>query len=110
VLVQTGEVFGEGKRAAEVGVTAADCSACGAKLDAVTTVAHDRLPKVGDVTVCAYCGQLYQFELDAASTSPLVRRPITDEDLKNAAEFDDGQLELLAKVRRAIGANIGRKA
>ena len=40
---------------------AAACSVCGKRMDGYTGVAHQNVPSSGDVTVCVYCGAVYQF-------------------------------------------------
>lgn len=55
-----------------------NCPECGNHLDAVTAVSEDASPKPGDLSICAYCGCMLQFDKD------LLVEPISEEALKEA--------------------------
>ena len=40
------------------------CPSCRKLLDGFTAVDHDKKPKAGDVTICAYCNVVLQFNDD----------------------------------------------
>lgn len=43
-----------------------NCLVCKKILDAALSVMPDKIPKPGDITVCAYCAALLQFSPDMA--------------------------------------------
>ncbi len=40
------------------------CPTCKKLLDGFTAIDHDKKPKAGDVTICAYCNEVLQFTDD----------------------------------------------
>lgn len=40
----------------------AHCPTCDEKLDAVTSIDADGMPERGDISLCAYCGEILEFD------------------------------------------------
>ncbi len=80
--------------------TAQPCPSCGAELDASTGVGHDNEPKPGDVSLCAYCGEVLTFG------PGLERRRLSDDEL-TALPAD--VLQSLARARAMIEGRTQRR-
>jgi hypothetical protein len=46
------------------------CPWCGKKLDAATGAGHDESVTPGDISICAYCGEVMLFERDLKTRRP----------------------------------------
>lgn len=76
---------------------------CGQELDALTSFGHKLTPKIGDLTVCAYCGTPAIFKEDFSL------RPIEDADYEKMSFHDRLQLAEAIRVVRSIAEERRRK-
>ena len=75
------------------------CVRCSAELNVATSVDHENAPTVGDLTICGFCGQVYEL----AAGAPLALRPLTWE-LVDPREVGADQYKQLAHLRQRIAA------
>ena len=66
------------------------CPYCGKKISAASNAIDEGEPKVGDVTICLYCGEVAMFDADLH-----LREPTADETIAIAR---DGRTDQLRKM------------
>jgi len=74
------------------------CIRCHKFLDVATGSEPDqRCPKPGDLTICLFCGEVYQFRLD------LTLENLSDERVSEIDEETGGQIKKARKIVQAVG-------
>ncbi len=89
--------------------TRPNCPTCKKLLDGFTSVDHDNKPEEGDVTVCAYCNEVLQFNGDMSLK--LASAEVIEEcglltvsrAQRQAREFND-RVTLAKKIKEAMGS------
>ena len=76
-----------------------ECKSCKKDLDAHSGIDTDRSPEPGDLSVCAYCGAISEFD------EGLNLKPLSDEELLVIAAEDRESFDTLMKASCIAIAN-----